>query len=155
MEQAPFSFKTSLTKAEENAHKVLCGILGLQDGMNAHRGYNPGKINVFVFAIGGIRNGEVAHSRRCEHFHFHGMGEVWFDVREQVQEFIMRMYDVTPVHPKILDGTNLTTLRLATDGVGPVDLVDILPRGEKEAVPCWHALFNFDVVFYTGKRPEG
>jgi len=153
MEQAPFTFKTALTEAEASAHKILCEILGFQSGKNAFIGINDGKKNTFVFSIGAIRNGEVTHSGRCEHFHFQALGEAWFDVREDAQELIMRLLAALPVDRSKFEGTNLITLRLATNGVSAVDVVDLQQKGEQKELPFWHVAFEFDVVFYTGKRP--
>ena len=150
--KAPFSFKTALTVGEKNAYDVLCNVLGLQDGVNAHIGFNPGKLDVFVFAMGGIANGEVMHSGNCEHFNFNGVGEVWHQKRERVQEFIMRMIEFMPAKKGDLLNTNLATLRVSSGGISPIDIVEIVPEGQKDPVPCWHAEFGFDVVFYTGTR---
>ena len=148
----PESFKSSLKEAEAHAYRILCEVLLLRDGTDAHIGINPGKENVFVFTLGNMDNGQVLHSGRCEHFHFIGTGEVWHGERDKVQEFVMGLVGAMPIDDKRLTNTNLATFRLRADSVKSPDQVVIEVEGEKEPLPCWHTTFDFDVVFYTGPR---
>jgi len=150
----PSEIVIAMTRAENSCFKILCNELDLKPKKNAFIAVNPSMVDIMVFSLGRILNGQVLHSGNAEALHFEATADLWYRKRETAQLKIMEILCVTPFDEKKLDGTNLATFRVATNGIGIIDLIDVEVASSKEKIPCWHSVVTFDVVFALGKREK-
>ena len=148
----PGEIVTAMTQAESSCFRILCDELDLKPKKNAYLAVNPSMVDIMVFSLGRILNGQVLHSGNAQTLHFEATADLWFRKREDVQLKTMEVLCVTPFEERKLDGTNVATFRVATDGVGIIDLIDVEVASSREKIPCWHTIIKFDVVFVLGER---
>ena|GEM_PF-5448821 len=157
-----------MTVAEKAIFDMFCKELQLTGGQNAHLGWNPGKPDVFVFALGELRNGMMAHDHGLADYHFSARAAVWNRKRELVQQTIMDILGIMPRCPqngahrvergRLLGDSNILTLRLVANGVSPVTVEEVeVPISETEAkrIPCHTVSLTFDVIFRARPMLDG
>jgi len=149
-----------MTVAEKAIFDMFCKELQLTGGQNAHLGWNPGKPDVFVFALGELQSGALVHDPNMTDYKFSARAAIWNRDRAKVQQAIMAIIEMMPRCPqranhlvkegKLLEDSNIVTFRLVANGVSPVTVEDVeVPISETEAkrIPCNTATLTFDVIF--------